>query len=186
MSSYHSDVTGKAEYLWQQYVTTDGGDAHELAWALSTAGVSYSRRGEHCAAIESSELAVRMLRDRIDHGVGTQDDEAALPYLLANLAGAHDDAHHPAETLATWREAVERQRHVRDVAPYEDDDWVLADILHGYAAAAMNLGFDSEARASLREAEELLAPVFARRPRFARELMDQIAATRTTWESKQR
>ena len=178
MDAYHASLVGKAEYLWNQYLYTDSGVANELAWALSTAGSSYGQRGEHDAALESCELAVRVLRDRIDQGTGTQQDESDLPLLLSNLAGAHGDAHHPAELLAAWREAVEQQRRVHAAWSLEDDDWVLAYVLHGYADAALDLGFESEARSSLREADDLLAEVFERRPRFARELMDQVEVTR--------
>jgi tetratricopeptide (TPR) repeat protein len=178
MNSYHVDLVGKAEYLWNQYLYTESGAANELAWALSTAGGSYGQRGEHDAAIESCELAVRVLRDRIDQGTGTQQDESDLPLLLSNLAGAHGDGHHPAECLTAWSEAVEQQRRVHAACSLEDDDWVLASMLDGYADAALDLGFESEALASLREAEELLAVVLKRRPVFAKDLMDQVEVTR--------
>jgi|GEM_PF-3410392 len=178
MSSYHSDVAGEAEYLWQRFVTTDGGDAHELAWALCTAGTSYSRRGEHDAAIESSERAVRLLRDRIDHSVGTEDDESSLPWLLSNLADAHANAQHPAERLAAWSEAVQMQRRLHPNDPNGDDNWVLADLLHGYADAALDLGFESEARSSLREAQELLAGASESRQWYPKEILRQVEVTR--------
>jgi tetratricopeptide (TPR) repeat protein len=169
---------GKAEYLWTQYLYTDAGAANELAWALSTAGGSYCQRGEHDAAIESCELAVRVLRDRIDQGTGTPQDESDLPLLLSNLAGAHGDAHHPVEHLAAWSEAVEQQRRVHAACSLEDDDWVLASMLDGYADAALDLGFESAAVSALREAEELLADASQRRPRLAKDLMDQVEVTR--------
>ncbi len=178
MSSYHVDVVGKAENLWHEYLYTDAGDATELAWALSNASSSYSRRGDHDAAIESCELAVRVLRDRIDQGIGTQQDESDLPLLLSNLAGAHGEAHHPVEHLATWSDAVEMQRRVIAARSYEDDDWVLANLLDGYADAALDLGFESEARRALREAEDLLAEVSRRRPVAAKVIMEQVEATR--------
>jgi len=172
------DVVGKAEYLWNQYLYTDSGVANELAWALSNASSSYSRRGQHDAAIESCELAVRVLRDRINQGIGTQQDESDLPLLLSNLAGAHGDAHHPVEHLAAWSDAVQMQRRVIAAWSYGDDDWVLAGLLDGYADAALDLGFVSEAVAALREAEELLADVSQRRPVAAKVIMDQVEATR--------
>jgi tetratricopeptide (TPR) repeat protein len=178
MDSYHVDLVGKAEHLWNQYLYTESGAANELAWALSTAGGSYGQRGEHDAAIESSELAVRVLRDRIDQGIGTQQDESDLPLLLSNLAGAHGDAGHPAECLAAWSEAVEQQRRVHAACSLDDDDWVLASMLDGYADAALDLGFESEAQSSLREAEELLADVSQRRPVTAKAIMDQVEAMR--------
>ncbi len=178
MSSYHVDVVGKAENLWHEYLYTDAGDANELAWALSNASSSYSRRGQHGAAIESCELAVRVLRDRIDQGIGTQQDESDLPLLLSNVAGAHGDAHHPVEHLATWSDAVQTQRRVMAAWPSDDDDWVLAGLLDGYAGAALDLGFESEARRALQEAEALLADVVQRRPRFAKVVMNQVEATR--------
>ncbi len=159
MDSYHVDVVGKAEYLWNQHLYTESGVATELAWALSTAGSSYGHRGEHDAASESCELAVRVLRNRIDLGTGTQQDESDLPLLLSNLAGTHGDAGHPVECLATWSDAVEQQQRVNAARRLEDDDWVLAYMLRGYANAAMDLGFESEARSSLQEAEDLLAEV---------------------------
>ncbi len=177
MDVYHAGLEGKAEYLWHEYLYTDAGDATELAWALSNASSSYSRRGHHGAAIESCELAVRVLRDRIDQGTGTQQDESDLPLLLSNLAGAHGDAHHPVEHLATWSDAVQMQRRVMATRPYEDDDWVLAGLLDGYADAALDLGFESEARRALREAEDLLADASQRRPLAAKAIMDQVEAT---------
>lgn len=178
MNSYHMEVVGKAEYLWHEYLYTDAGDATELAWALSHASSSYSRRGQHDAAIESCELAVRVLRDRIDQGIGTQQDESDLPLLLSNLAGAHGDAHQPVEHLATWSDAVQLQRRVMAARPSEDDDWVLAGLLDGYADAAIDLGFESEARRALREAETLLADVSQRRPLAAKVITDQVEVTR--------
>jgi len=184
MSLYHVGVVGRAEYLWHQYLYTDSGDATELAWALSNASSSYSRRGQHDAAIESCELAVRVLRDRIDQGIGTQQDESDLPHLLSNLASAHGEAHHPVEHLATWSDAVQMQRRVIASWFYEDDDWVLANLLDGYADAALDLGFESEARSALREAEDLLADVSQRRPVAAKVIMDLVDATRTKMRSR--
>ncbi|MCB2411535.1 hypothetical protein LGT39_01565 [Demequina sp. TTPB684] len=184
MRSFHTEAVGKAEVLWTQYLYTDAGDATELAWALSNASSSYGQRGERDAAIESCELAARILRDRIDQGIGTQQDESDLPLLLSNLAGAHGDAHHPVEHLATWSDAVQMQRRVMATQPCEDDDWVLAGLLDGYADAAIDLGFESEAGRALREAENLLADVSQRRPMAARVIMDQVEATRTKLRSR--
>lgn len=89
MDQYFSDAAGRVNFLWHQQFDTDVECSNELAWALSTLGGSYGIRGDHAAAIESCELGVRMLRDRIDSGVGGRQDEGDIPLLLVNLAGAH-------------------------------------------------------------------------------------------------
>ena len=86
------------------------------------------------------------------------------------------------EHLAAWSEAVEQQRRVHAACSLEDDDWVLASMLDGYADAALDLGIEPEAQSSLREAEDLLADVLKRRPVFANELIDQVTVSRIRLE----
>lgn len=183
MNPYFAEAAGRVEYLWHQQFDTDVECSNELAWALSGLGGSYGIRGDHAAAIESCELGVRMLRDRIDSGVGSKQDAADIPLLLMNLAGAHSLAGHGALELAALGEAVDRQRRVHDVLVADGDGWVLADMLHGFAEVAVDLGFNDEARSSLTEAEELLAEAMETRPRTAENILAQIEATLERLES---
>ena len=137
------------------------------------------QRDEDDAAVELYELAEHVLRYRIDQGAGTQQDESDLPLLSSNLAYAYSDAHHTAEHLATWSEAVSQQRQVHGAGFDQDSDWVLAIMLNGFAGAAIELGFESEAKSSLQEAEDLLAHVFERRPVAAKVVLDQINPARS-------